>query len=319
MQLRGIPTSIILDRDRIFLSHFWKEIFKLQGTVLKRSTTYHPQTDGQSEVANRCLETHLRCFSSEKPCQWLSRLPWAEFWYNTTHHSALGCSPFKALYGCDTPPLLRTSLGSTMVSLVEQQLLERDATLDDLRMHLLRAQQRMKKYANNKRHDDEFLVGDKVFLKLRLYRHKSLVSGCNQKLAARFYGPYTVLQRIGVMAYKLDLPTTAVIHPVFHISQLRRAKGTFYSSSSPPPQIYEELELIVEPDSLLDVRKHQDGALGQLEVLIQWKNLPPFEATWEDYALLNSHTFHLEDKVHAWEGRIDKPLIRFTYTRRKTT
>ena len=120
------------------------------------------------------------------------------------------------------------------------------------------------------------------------------------------------------MAYKLDLPT-AVIHPVFHISHLRKAKGTFYSSSLLPPQISEELELIVEPDSLLDVCKHQDGALGQLEVLIQWKNLPPFEVTWEDYALLNSHTFRLEDKVHAWEGRIDKPLICFTYTQRKTT
>ena len=77
----------------------------------------------------------------------------------------------------------------------------------------------------------------------------------------------------------------------------------------------------MEPNSLLDVLKHKDGELGRLEVLIQWKNLPPFEATWEDYALLNSQfpTFHLEDKVHAWEGRMDKPPILFTYTQRKTT
>ena len=107
-----------------------------------------------------------------------------------------------------------------MVSSVEQQLLERDVVLDDLRMHLLRAQQRMKKYADSKRRDDEFLVGDKVFLKLRPYQQKSLVSRFNQKLAACFYGPYTVLQRIGTVAYKLDLPPTTALNPVFHISQL---------------------------------------------------------------------------------------------------
>ena len=140
-----MPASIISDRNQIFLSNFWKEIFQLQGTVLKRRTAYHPQTDGQSEVVNRCLEAYLRCFSSNKPRQWPKWISWAEFWYNTTHHSTIGCTPFKVLYGRDPPALLRTTPGTTTVSLVEHQLMERDAMLDDLRMHLLGAQQRMKK------------------------------------------------------------------------------------------------------------------------------------------------------------------------------
>ena len=87
-RLHGIPTSIVSDRDAIFFSKFWTELFTLSGTVLKRSTTYHPQTDGQSEVINRILQQCLCCFVAEYPKKWHKYLHWDEYCYNVTFQSS---------------------------------------------------------------------------------------------------------------------------------------------------------------------------------------------------------------------------------------
>jgi hypothetical protein len=98
-RLHGLPQSLISDRDRIFTSTLWTTLFRLAGTQLRMSSSYHPQTDGQTEHANQCLETYLRCFVHACPSQWSRWLALAEYWYNTSFHSALGTTPFEVLYG----------------------------------------------------------------------------------------------------------------------------------------------------------------------------------------------------------------------------
>lgn len=109
-----------------------------------------------------------------------------------------------------------------------------------------------------------------VFLKLRPYRHHSLAKCPYEKLVARFYGPFKILQRMSKVAYKLELSPTSNIHPIFHVSQLRRARGLATVSPTTPRRLSANTELLVEPDQLLGIRSKTHGSPGELEVLIKW-------------------------------------------------
>ncbi|CAL9222852.1 unnamed protein product [Arabidopsis halleri] len=274
VRLHGFPETMVSDRDHIFLSNFWSELFKLQGSALHKSTAYHPQTDGQTEVVNRCLETYLHCFSSRMPSSWAQWLPRVEFWYNSSFHSSINNTPFFAVYGRSPPKLLRYGDVPTSNANVEELLRERNSLLVELRENLAVAQGNMQKQANKHRWDVENQVGEWVYLKLRPYRQGSLVHMKNEKLAQRYFGPYQIKEHIGRVAYKLELPSHSHIHSTFYVSQLKLAVPT------------------------------GEGT----EVLVKWEGSPNLESTWEPLAKLMSQfpDINLEDKVSLLWGSIDR-------------
>ncbi|GMI69906.1 hypothetical protein HRI_000659900 [Hibiscus trionum] len=178
---------------------------------------------------------YLRCLADDELRKWVSYLAWAEFWYNNAFQASAGMTPFRALYGRDPPTLVSYTEGRTANPEVASVLQDRDEILQQLKHNLSHAQLRMKNQADKKRREVELQIADWAFVRFQPYRHLSLRLHRNQKLGPRYFGPYKVLQRLGPVAYELDLPEQTRIHPVFHISQLKRCHGEPSQQFTPLP------------------------------------------------------------------------------------
>nr|KYP46454.1 Transposon Ty3-I Gag-Pol polyprotein [Cajanus cajan] len=306
VKLHGFPKTIVSDRDKVFTSQFWQHLFKLSGTTINLTTAYHPQSDGQSEALNKCLEMYLRCFTHDSPKDWAQLLPWAEFWYNTACHNSSGMTPFKVVYGRDPPKLIKYTVDQADPVSLQEQLLTRDLTINKLKQNLHKAQGHMKKYADQKRRQLEFQIGDLVLVKLQPYRQHSVALRKNQKLSLRYFGPFPVIERIGLVAYKLLLPSTTKIHPVFHVSQLKPCKGEHTTPYIPFPFTNVKVQPIIQPAKILKERVIVQGQQQVPQKLVQWQGFENEQATWEDTTALQQAfpDFNLEDKVNLKGGGI---------------
>ncbi|KAL4562009.1 hypothetical protein LXL04_034197 [Taraxacum kok-saghyz] len=323
-----VPKSTVSDRDPLFLSRFWQEIFKSQGTELHMSSAYHPESDGQTEVINRCLETYLRCFAVDQPRTWSLWILWAKFRYNSTFHSTTGKTPFEVVYGRPAPSVVQFVPGEVRVDAVITELLDRDEVLRQLTVQLSRAQTIMKENADKKRRDVQFVTGEWVYVKLKPYRQMSVSSRVHQKLAARFFGPFQIVSKIGPVAYKLDLPPTSRIHPVFHVSLLKKAIQAVVEQGLPPKLETDATDLVF-PMAILNRRtvRNQDTEVEQW--LVQWSGGTTKEATWEDRTTMENQfpDASLDDKTLSAGGSSDedsvllspnvpKPRVLQVYSRR---
>ena len=117
-KLHGLPSSIVSDKETVFTSLFWEELFKRQGVDLAMSSSYHPQSDSQTEVINKSLKHYLRAFAIDKPSLWVEWLPLVEYWFNTNYHTSTKLSPFEALYGYLPPKLVEFVPGLTRIAAV---------------------------------------------------------------------------------------------------------------------------------------------------------------------------------------------------------
>lgn len=158
--LHGMRASIVNDRDPIFLSEFFTAFFKHQQTPFHKSSAYHPQSNGQTEVLNRTLEHYLRSFVMVKPTTWIRWLPWMEWWYNTTFQATIKMMPFQAVYGYPLPTVSSYLPGSSPIHMVDITLKDRDIILKHLRKNMHIAQHQMRQQANKHRSERTFNVGD---------------------------------------------------------------------------------------------------------------------------------------------------------------
>lgn len=220
VRLHGIPKSIVSDRDPLFTSRFWQSLQMTLGTELNLSTAYHPQSDGQMEHVNRVLEDLLRAYIIDFGGSWEDHLSLVEFAYNNSFQSSIGMTPFEALYGrpCKLPSCWsgatdRLILGPDMIR-------ETSEKVDLIRKRMKTSQDRQKSYADKRRTNLDFSVRDLVFVKISPL--KNVVRfGKSGKLAHIFVGPFSILEWIGRLAYRVDLPEKmAGVHNVFHVSHL---------------------------------------------------------------------------------------------------
>lgn len=222
-----------------------------------------------------------------------------EFHYNTVVHSGLCISPFEAMYG-RRPLVISDYLSdTTAVDALHSILHDRHEKLQVLRESLTTATTKMKLYADTRRTDISFAEGDLVWVQLHPYRQLSVVRRVNQKLSKRFFGPYKVLQHLGPVAYKLDLPLQSHIHPIFHVSLLKKFIG---QESIPCVQLHEVdncIGPVLFPQHVLDSREIQNDGATIPQVLVKLETSPDQEATWfdlADYEALQNDSHH-EDMV----------------------
>uniref|UniRef100_A0A388KQF5 Reverse transcriptase n=1 Tax=Chara braunii TaxID=69332 RepID=A0A388KQF5_CHABU len=306
----GLPLSIISDRDPRFTSRFWRRLHEVYGTQLRFSSSYHPQTDGQTEITNRTLGDILRKIVRDDQ-QWDLHLAHAEIAYNHVVSPATGMSPYYCDLGYHPrvpADFLRPSQmhPDTSCPALDDWVAHITSIMKTAHEHTVASQTRMAARANRSRMDHPFKVGDDVLIDAH---NLQLEADTLRKFRRRFFGPCRILQAVGsdtassLVSFRVKLPDylrQARVHDVYHVSLLRpyrrpseRFVGRPYER--PSPIMVDGHEEFLVSDII--GRRVTNDYPPHVEYLVRWKGNPDEEATWEPL----EHLQHARMLVHAYD------------------
>ncbi|MCO5574990.1 hypothetical protein L7F22_028787 [Adiantum nelumboides] len=249
----GMPISIVSGRDPRMAGLFWRALWQNLHSTLRFSSSYHPQTDGQSEIVNSAVLDLLKCYVSDNPAQWEHYLPLVEFAYKTTIHSSTDKAPFEVVEGARKPP--------PMVKVMDD-VFEADKFVEDLdlacqqvQQTIQKAQEKQKKAADKHRRRLHFSEGD------------------------------WISEVVNDVSYRLSLPASWKIHNAFHVSLLRQFVGELpdQPEDSPQPEV-DELDEVLQPKQILAHKERRQGGTMVRKFLVKFKNYSAMDSKWMEEA-----------------------------------
>nr|GEW43428.1 putative reverse transcriptase domain-containing protein [Tanacetum cinerariifolium] len=259
-----------------------KSLQNALGTRLDMSTTYHPETDGQSERTIQTLEDMLRACAIDFRKGWVNHLPLVEFSYNSSVHATIKAAPFESLYGrkCRSP-VCWTEVGEAQI-LGPELIQETTEKIVQIKKRMQAARDRQKSYADLKRKPMEFQVGDKLMLNVSPW--KGVVHfGKRGKLNPRYVGPFKVLERVRDVAYKVNLPKELIrVHNTFHVSNLKKCHANEPLAVPLDGLHFDDKLHFVE--ELVEIMDREVKRLNRSQiplVKVRWNSKRGPEFTWE--------------------------------------
>lgn len=288
-RLHGMPDVIISDRDTKFTSAFWQQFTEAIGIRLNMSTAYYAQTDGQTERQHRSVEECLRHFVAFSQDKWSSYLPIIEFALNNLQNRTTGSSPFFLNYGqhpkvpgsvlfsrSSEAPVIENPDHVPLLPTVQDRINKLYDVLDKASDIAAKSMRAATDYVNKHRTDVNFTVGDEVLLSTRNFPDSIFGSS---KLRCQYIGPFRILQQIGQVAFKLELPPLlGRIHPVFHAHLLKRYNRdeNLHPVQMPPvPEIIDGFEEY-EVEAVLAKRRRGRG----VQYLVKFLGYPFEHCEW---------------------------------------
>jgi transposase InsO family protein len=310
----AMPEAIVSDRDPRFTGSMWAEAMRTLGIKLKTSTAYHPQTDGQTERANRTMQTTLAMYAEKRPKDWPDFLQTVAAAYNDTVHESTGQEPARIL-GRNTRDraMMSALLGDTKLRQVRSEEARKlldglKSTWEQARERLIRQRMRMKLNADTKRLHVTYQPGDLVLLSTRHLRMKG-----GRKLKAKWIGPFQVTEVLGGgLSVKLDLPEQySRLWHTFHIVNVKayhESKLTWPGRKQPQralPRLVRgkkqwDVERVV--DKTVEEEETEDGQKVMTTwYLLKWKNCGEDQNSWQRVQELDC-----PDLVDEYEARVEE-------------